>query len=176
MATIGSGRRGFVAAQRDRWLRVRISSSSAAFEPAQWFVARLGGHFVLRESEVLFRYRNGCGLTGFHDGTENLTGGDAPRTALAFDRDDAGGSFVMVQRFAHRHASFGHLCVQQQSLITGRERESDEEIEDAPQTARVKRAAPECFDPPRYVWRRSMPWGTPAAPRPAIYRLRDRSR
>jgi putative iron-dependent peroxidase len=40
----------------------------------------------------------------------------------------------------------------------GRRRGDNEEIEDAPESAHVKRTAQESFDPEAFVVRRSMPW------------------
>ena len=46
----------------------------------------------------------------------------------------------------------------QQDACIGRERDSNEEIEDAPESAHVKRTAQEDFEPEAFVLRRSMPW------------------
>jgi putative iron-dependent peroxidase len=161
MAPIGSGRQGFVASQADLWLLVPGESAGAAFERAGPIVAALAPAFSLREATALFRFRDGRDLTGFHDGTANPVGDDALRTALVLDPPFAGGSFVLVQRFVHDHARFAALSTPEQSLVIGRELESDEEIESAPESAHVKRTAQESFEPPAFLWRRSMPWGTP---------------
>lgn len=47
---------------------------------------------------------------------------------------------------------------QQQDHTIGRERGSNEEIDDAPESAHVKRTAQESFEPEAFVLRRSMPW------------------
>lgn len=43
-------------------------------------------------------------------------------------------------------------------LCIGRRRRDNEEIDDAPESAHVKRTAQESFTPPAFVLRRSMPW------------------
>ncbi len=55
-------------------------------------------------------------------------------------------------------AAFKAHTPAERDLIIGRERESDEEIDDAPATAHVKRTAQESFDPPAFMLRRSLPF------------------
>jgi putative iron-dependent peroxidase len=43
--------------------------------------------------------------------------------------------------------------------IIGRDRDSNDELADAPASAHVKRTAQESYDPPAFMLRRSMPWG-----------------
>ena len=42
--------------------------------------------------------------------------------------------------------------------MMGRDLESNDELDDAPPSAHVKRTAQEDYDPPAFMWRRSMPW------------------
>jgi len=161
LAPIGGGNGGFVATQADLWLLVPSDSAGAAFERATGLLALLEPAFLPSEATALFRYRDGRDLTGFRDGTENPTGDAAVAAAVLCEGALAGGSFAMVQRFVHRHGPFSRLPVAQQSLVIGRERESDEELDAAPASAHVKRTAQEDFDPAAFLWRRSMPWGTP---------------
>jgi putative iron-dependent peroxidase len=44
--------------------------------------------------------------------------------------------------------------------VVGRSRRTNEELADAPASAHVKRTAQESFDPPAFMLRRSMPYGT----------------
>ena len=46
----------------------------------------------------------------------------------------------------------------EQDATIGRRRSDNEEIDDAPPSAHVKRTAQESFDPEAFVVRRSMPW------------------
>jgi porphyrinogen peroxidase len=43
-------------------------------------------------------------------------------------------------------------------MLIGRRAESNEEIEDAPASAHIKRTEQESFDPPMFMLRKSMPW------------------
>jgi putative iron-dependent peroxidase len=42
--------------------------------------------------------------------------------------------------------------------MIGRQRDTNEELDDAPASAHVKRSAQESFDPEAFLVRRSMPW------------------
>ena len=107
-----------------------------------------------------FNHDNGRDLTGYEDGTENPEGEKA--LAVAFLPESAGllagSSFVAVQRWRHHMSRFEAMPREQQDHTVGRERDSNEEIDDAPETAHVKRTAQESFDPEAFVLRRSMPW------------------
>ncbi len=99
-------------------------------------------------------------LTGYEDGTENPAPEDAPGVALVADAGPGldGGSFVAVQRWAHDLGRFAKFGPRGRDLVIGRRLADNREIGDAPPTAHVKRTEQEAFDPPAFVWRRSMPW------------------
>ncbi|HMY07257.1 MAG TPA: Dyp-type peroxidase, partial [Accumulibacter sp.] len=69
-----------------------------------------------------------------------------------------GSSFVTVQRWAHDFVRFEAMPGAQQDLSIGRRRADNQEIDDAPESAHVKRTAQESFTPEAFVVRRSMPW------------------
>ena len=111
-----------------------------------------------------FRHLDGRDLTGYEDGTENPTGDDAVATALVSGAGEGldGSSFVAVQQWVHdldRFESFGPV---EQDEVIGRRRSDNEEMEDAPEAAHVKRTEQEAFDPPAYLLRRSMAWADAA--------------
>jgi porphyrinogen peroxidase len=103
---------------------------------------------------------HGRDLTGFEDGTENPTGEAAEQAAFAHGRGEGvdGSSYVAVQQWVHDLDAFERLGDQDRDHHFGRRLADNEEIEDAPQTAHVKRTAQESFDPEAFVLRRSMPW------------------
>lgn len=107
-----------------------------------------------------FRYRHGDDLTGYEDGTENPEGKDAINAAIVSESGEGldGSSFVAVQQWVHNLDKFQSRSTQQQDYTIGRRIRNNEEIEDAPQSAHVKRTAQENFDPEAFVVRRSMPW------------------
>ncbi len=107
-----------------------------------------------------FNHDHGKDLTGYEDGTENPQGNEALTVALLPESTGplAGSSFVAVQRWCHHMSRFEAMSKQQQDHTIGRERDSNEELDDAPESAHVKRTAQESFDPEAFVLRRSMPW------------------
>ncbi|MCA0176203.1 MAG: Dyp-type peroxidase [Proteobacteria bacterium] len=94
-------------------------------------------------------------LSGYEDGTENPKGAEAAEAALAAD----GGSFVAVQQWVHDLRRMNRLLASgQMDAAIGRERTSNDELEDAPARAHVKRSEQESFTPEAHLLRRSMPW------------------
>jgi len=110
-----------------------------------------------------FRHREGHDLSGYEDGTENPEGEDAINAAFASGLGDSldGSSFVAVQQWVHELDQFQSHTVEEQDHIIGRRISDNEEIDDAPESAHVKRTAQEDFDPEAFVVRRSMPWSAP---------------
>lgn len=107
-----------------------------------------------------FRYGIGRDLTGYEDGTENPEGEDAEAAAIvgAGTEQVAGGSFAAVQHWLHDLDGFAALSGAERDNIIGRRQSDNEELEDAPASAHVKRTAQESFSPEAFVVRRSMPW------------------
>ncbi|MBT9551687.1 MAG: Dyp-type peroxidase [Hydrogenophaga sp.] len=122
--------------------------------------ALLAPAFDVQDITDAFNHLHGKDLTGYEDGTENPEGADAEAAAVLPDSAGplAGSSFVAVQRWRHHMSRFEAMSRQQQDHAIGRERESNEELDDAPESAHVKRTAQENFDPEAFVLRRSMPW------------------
>ena len=99
-------------------------------------------------------------LTGFEDGTENPEGEAAEAAAFAHGMGEGidGSSYVGVQQWVHDLDAFEALEDQARDFHIGRRMSDNEELEDAPETAHVKRTAQESFDPEAFVLRRSMAW------------------
>ncbi len=111
-------------------------------------------HAVKEEGEL------GHDLTGFEDGTENPTGEKAEEAAFAHGLGEGidGSSYVAVQQWLHDLDAFEQLGEAERDNCFGRRLADNEEIEDAPEAAHVKRTAQESFEPEAFVLRRSMPW------------------
>ncbi|HWI82774.1 Dyp-type peroxidase [Ramlibacter sp.] len=103
---------------------------------------------------------HGRDLTGFEDGTENPVGDQAEAAAFARGLGDGldGSSYVAVQQWVHDLDAFEALEDEARDHHIGRRLSDNEELEDAPETAHVKRTAQESFEPEAFVLRRSMPW------------------
>jgi putative iron-dependent peroxidase len=140
-------------------LLVNGESRGSVFERSQRLLTSLEASFELDDVLDTFKYDIGRDLTGYEDGTENPTGAAAVAAALVASGPGlAGSSFVVVQRWVHdlrAFASFGNVSG---DAMIGRCRDSNEEIEEAPATAHVKRTAQEDFNPPAFMVRRSLPW------------------
>jgi putative iron-dependent peroxidase len=107
-----------------------------------------------------FRHGRGLDLTGYEDGTENPKGKKAVEAAIVNDERPGfgGGSFVAVQQWVHDLDKFAAMPRKQQDSTIGRRKSDNEELENAPASAHVKRTAQESFTPEAFVVRRSMPW------------------
>jgi len=107
-----------------------------------------------------FKFDRGLDLTGYEDGTENPKDDDAVAAAIVHGTGPGleGSSFVAVQQWVHDLDHFEALPRDQQDNIVGRRLSDNEELDEAPATAHVKRTEQESFDPQAFVVRRSMPW------------------
>ena len=116
--------------------------------------------FILTQVVDAFRFGPALDLTGYEDGTENPTGDEALTVTFVHDQGEGmdGSSFVATQQWIHDLDSFESQSPEAQDNVFGRRRSDNEEIEDAPLSAHVKRTAQEDFEPEAFVLRRSMPW------------------
>lgn len=121
---------------------------------------RLAGAFQLRDAVDCFMHRDSRDLSGYEDGTENPEGEAAERAALVSSNIEGldGSSFVAVQQWLHNLGHFHSLPQSEQDNIIGRHQDTNEEFEEAPESAHVKRAAQESFTPEAFMLRRSLPW------------------
>jgi putative iron-dependent peroxidase len=102
----------------------------------------------------------GRDLSGYEDGTENPEGEDAVEAAVLRGAGSAldGSTFVAAQRWVHELSIFDKMSQGQRDHVIGRRQTDNEELDDAPDSAHVKRTAQEDFEPEAFVLRRSMPW------------------
>ena len=107
-----------------------------------------------------FRYGTGLDLTGYEDGTENPSGDDAITAAIVQGAGKGmdGSSFVAVQLWVHDLDCFQGFSQDERDNTIGRRQSDNEELDDAPSSAHVKRTAQESFEPEAFILRRSMPW------------------
>ncbi|WP_353234122.1 Dyp-type peroxidase [Diaphorobacter ruginosibacter] len=99
-------------------------------------------------------------LTGYEDGTENPEGEEAQAAAFAHGQGPLldGSSFLAIQQWQHDFEQFESFSASDRDDLMGRRLSDNEELEDAPESAHVKRTAQESFEPEAFVLRRSMPW------------------
>ncbi|MDD5297420.1 MAG: Dyp-type peroxidase [Rhodocyclaceae bacterium] len=167
LGTLGQGAPGLVefpaysgagltipATPASLWLWLRGEDRGELLHRGRALEKALAPAFELVECVDAFRHGEGRDITGYEDGTENPKGDEA--LAAAFTAE--GGSFVAVQRWRHDLARFDALAPEAQDHAIGRRKSDNEELEDAPESAHVKRTAQESFEPEAFVLRRSMPW------------------
>lgn len=142
------------------WLWLRGDDHGALLHRHRSLDALLAPAFEAQSLLDAFVHNGGHDLTGYEDGTENPQGDDALAAAIAPETAGAiaGSSFVAVQQWQHNFRAFDAMSRTEQDHCIGRERESNEELDDAPESAHVKRTAQEDFTPEAFVLRRSMPW------------------
>lgn len=148
------------------WCWVRGDDLGELLHVTRKLQKALAPAFTLRHVVDAFRHRHsddtglGRDLTGFEDGTENPKGEEALQAAFAHGQGEGldGASFVAVQQWVHDLDAFDAMPQQEQDHAIGRRLSDNEEIDDAPESAHVKRTAQESFDPEAFVLRRSMPW------------------
>jgi putative iron-dependent peroxidase len=142
----------------DLWVWLRGDDRGTLYHDARRVLSALGSAFEPAESVDAFCHGRGLDLTGYEDGTENPQGEDAVSAGVSAAPGWEGSSFVAVQRWVHRFDRFDAMAPDEQDAAIGRRRSDNEEIEDAPESAHVKRTAQESFEPAAFVLRRSMPW------------------
>jgi porphyrinogen peroxidase len=142
------------------WCWLRGDDRGELLHRGRAITQALGGAFVPCETLDAFRHGSGRDLTGYEDGTENPTGAAATEAAFVSGRGRGldGSSFVAVQQWLHDFGSFEAMGSARQDAAIGRRRSDNEELDDAPACAHVKRTAQESFEPEAFVLRRSMPW------------------
>ena len=143
------------------WCWVRGDEAGDVLHRARAVLMTVSLAFTLRGHVTAFRYRTGHDLTGYEDGTENPTGDEAIAAAFVSGKGPGldGSSFAAVQLWEHDFDAFEELPQDEQDNAMGRRQSDNEELDDAPEKAHVKRTAQESFDPEAFLLRRSMPWG-----------------
>jgi putative iron-dependent peroxidase len=142
------------------WCWLRGSDRGELLHRGRAIETALAPAFRAQDVVDAFRYGETRDLTGYEDGTENPKGDDAVDAAVVNGQGAGldGSSFVAVQQWLHDLERFGAMSRDEQDATFGRRRDDNEEIDNAPASAHVKRTAQESFEPEAFVVRRSMPW------------------
>ena len=148
----------------DLWCWLRGHDRGDLIHLTHKLVNLLEEGFICEQIIDGFRHGSGRDLTGYEDGTENPVDDEAIKTAILTDAGLGldGSSFVAVQQWVHNLDDFLSRPEEEQDDVIGRRKSDNEELDDAPDTAHVKRTAQEGFDPEAFVVRRSMPWADAA--------------
>jgi putative iron-dependent peroxidase len=121
-----------VATPGDLLFHIRAHRLDLCFELARQLTERLAGSACVVDEVHGFRSFDERDLLGFVDGTENPDGAAALAAVVIGDEDRefAGGSYVIVQKYLHDLVSWDALPVEAQERAIGRSKLSDIELAD----------------------------------------------
>ena len=144
------------------WCWLRTEDRGDHVHQTRAIAEALSPAFLLDHVIDAFQHGESRDLTGYEDGTENPEGDEALAAGVVLESGAGldGSSFVAVQQWLHDLDHFQGMPQQEQDHVIGRRRSDNEELEDAPESAHVKRTAQENFTPEAFVLRRSMPWAS----------------
>ena len=142
------------------WVWMRGDDRGELFHRSRAIEEILKPGFQLTDVTDSFQYDNNRDLSGYEDGTENPTG-DAAVSAAIVQNSQAGldgSSFVAVQKWIHDFDKLNAMSEAERDNAIGRHIADNEEFDEAPESAHVKRSAQESYTPAAFIVRRSMPW------------------
>jgi porphyrinogen peroxidase len=146
------------ATQHDAVLWLSGSAYDVVFDTARLAIAELAGLATVEEETSSWPYRHDRDLTGFIDGTENPTLIEAPGLVLVPEgRPGAGGTVLLLQKWAHDAPAWEALPVPEQERVMGRTKTDSVELDDKPADSHVASTDQERFGD---IFRRNMPYGT----------------
>lgn len=142
------------------WIWLRGDDRGEIFHRSRWLEEMLLPAFELVEATDSFQFDANRDLSGYEDGTENPEGDEAIQAGIVQGKGAGmdGSSFVAVQQWVHDFDVFEEMSTDEQDNVIGRHISDNEEFDEAPESAHVKRAAQESFEPEAFMLRRSMPW------------------
>jgi putative iron-dependent peroxidase len=146
------------ATQHDLWIWVAGGSYDVVFDASISVIAGLSEVAALVDETAGWSYHRDLDLTGFIDGTENPSLSIAPTKVLVpADSSGAGGSVLLVQKWAHEAAAWSRLTVAEQEAVIGRHKADSVELSDRPDSSHVARTDQDEFGT---IFRRNSPYGT----------------
>jgi putative iron-dependent peroxidase len=150
---------GFMpATQHDAVLWLSGVSYDVVFDVARAAIAALAGIATVAEETSSWPYQHDRDLTGFIDGSENPTLIEAPEIVLVPEgRPGAGGTVLLLQKWAHDVTAWEALPVESQEAVIGRTKPDSVELDDKPADSHVASTDQDTFG---HIFRRNMPYGT----------------
>jgi putative iron-dependent peroxidase len=146
------------ATQHDAVLWVSGAAYDVVFDVCRAAIRVLADVAAVADETSSWPYRHDLDLTGFIDGTENPTLADAPAVVLVPEgRPGAGGTVLLLQKWAHDSAAWEALGDEAQERVIGRRKADSVELDDKPAESHV---ASTDQDRLGKIFRRNMPYGT----------------
>jgi porphyrinogen peroxidase len=159
-AVVGADGFSMPATQHDAVLWLTGSAYDVVFDTARDAITALAHLATLADETTSWPYRHDRDLTGFIDGTENPSLLEAAQVALISDgRAGAGGSVLLLQKWAHDVTEWEALTTDQQQAVMGRTKLESVELDDKPTDSHVACTDQDVFGK---IFRRNMPYGTAA--------------
>jgi len=141
------------------WCCLIDTDRGALFHLSNKIEHLLASDFILEDAVDCFQYDENRDLSGYIDGTENPEGDEAVQAGIV--QDDSilnGSSYVAIQQWLHDFDQLDNMSQKEKDDTIGRHQSDNEEFDEAPESAHVKRSAQESFTPEAFILRRSMPW------------------
>jgi putative iron-dependent peroxidase len=146
------------ATQHDLVLWVAGASYDVVFDVSIALASALRDTALLAEETVGWSYHRDLDLTGFIDGTENPSLSTAPSMVVVpDDAPGAGGSVLLLQKWAHDAAAWTSRPVAEQEQVIGRTKLDSIELDDRPATSHAARTDQDEFG---HIFRRNTPYGS----------------
>jgi porphyrinogen peroxidase len=155
-----NGAEGFSmpATQHDAVLWLSGVAYDVVFDVSRMAIRSLENAGQIAEETSSWPYRHDLDLTGFIDGTENPTLIEAPQFVLIpDDAPGAGGTILLLQKWAHEARAWEALSVEEQEQVIGRRKADSVELDDKPADSHVASTDQDDFGK---IFRRNTPYGT----------------
>lgn len=116
--------------QHDMSIHIQSFRQNAAYALAQSVLGAFGDSICVASEEHGLRLYQDRGLDGFVDGTENPQGDENVREVAIIPegKPDAGGSYVLLQKYLHDLKKWDAVPVAEQEASVGRGKETDDEF------------------------------------------------
>ncbi len=150
----------------DLLFHIRAERADLCFELARLLLDALGDAVRVIDETCGFRYFDARDLLGFVDGTANPAGHDIPDSALVGDEDRefAGGSYVVTQKYLHDLSAWKAIGSDQQEKIIGRTKVDNIELDDETASRKSHKSLATIVDAEGVehdILRDNMPFGSP---------------
>lgn len=150
------------ATQRDLLIHIQALRNDVCYSLGKAAMTAFGPWMHIEEETHGFRWVEERDLSGFIDGTENPQGEARAEVAtIAAGDDDAGGSYVLTQRYVHDLTTLQAIPLKEQEQMMGRTRDDNQEIpgDQRPDTSHLSRVDLEEHGKGLKILRQSLPYG-----------------
>ncbi|WP_159991974.1 Dyp-type peroxidase [Pelistega ratti] len=118
------------ATQHDLLIHIQSMRQDVSFALALDVIEIFGDRITVADETHGFRWVEERGLDGFIDGTENPQGEEKITQVGIIDQDqvDAGGSYVLIQKYLHDLKKWNNIPIQNQEASVGRSKKENIEF------------------------------------------------